>query len=74
MRSLAQSTIAKVEGAVKKRMPSKIEPMKAVLVDKAFSRKGWIFENKWDGVRAVCFLKDGEIELISRNQKDMTLR
>jgi bifunctional non-homologous end joining protein LigD len=74
MRSLAQSVIAKVEGAVKKRMPSKIEPMKATLVDKAFSRKGWIFENKWDGVRAVCYLKDGEIELISRNQKDMTLR
>lgn len=74
MRSLPQSTIAKAEGAVKKRMPSKIEPMKAVLVDEAFSRKGWIFENKWDGVRAVCFLKNGKIELISRNQKDMTLR
>ena len=55
-------------------MPSKIEPMKAVLVDEAFSRKGWIFENKWDGVRAVCYLKNGSIKLISRNQKDMTLR
>lgn len=68
------SYIKSIEGVKQKRMPSKVEPMKATLVDEPFSRSGWIFENKWDGVRSVCFLKNGNVKLISRNQKDMSLR
>lgn len=74
MRSLPKSTIASTAGAKPRRMPAKIEPMKATLVDAPFSRKGWLFETKWDGVRAVCFLRNGKIKLISRNHKDMTIR
>ncbi len=55
-------------------MPRSIEPMKAVLVDKPFDRKGWVFEEKYDGIRAICFIEDGKAILFSRNQKEMTKR
>src|SRR5450631_763674 len=37
-------------------------PMLATAVDHAFSREGWMFELKWDGVRAVA--EDGEIVVL----------
>ena len=55
-------------------MPREIQPMKAVLVDEPFDREGWIFENKWDGIRAIAFIKNGAYRLVSRNQKEMTAR
>ena len=53
-------------------MPAAIKPMLATLVDKPFSDPKWLFETKWDGVRAVCFLKKGKARFISRNQLEMT--
>jgi bifunctional non-homologous end joining protein LigD len=53
-------------------MPGRIKPMLAVLVDKPFTDDGWVFEVKWDGVRATAFLKDGKLRFISRNQHDLT--
>ncbi len=53
-------------------MPPAIKPMLATLVDKAFSDPNWLFETKWDGVRAVCFIKNGRARFISRNQIEMT--
>lgn len=55
-------------------MPRELEPMKATLVDAAFSKPGWIFENKWDGIRTIAFIKNGKVKLLSRNNKEMTLR
>ncbi len=55
-------------------MPRAIEPMKAVLVDDPFDRSGWIFEDKYDGIRAIAYVEDGEVTLYSRNQKEMTAR
>ena len=46
--------------------------MLATLVNEAFSDPEWLFETKWDGVRAVCFLKNGRAQFISRNQIEMT--
>lgn len=48
-----------------------IEPMMATLVGDAFDRDGWIFEPKWDGVRALATCMD-ETLLISRNLNDIT--
>jgi bifunctional non-homologous end joining protein LigD len=45
-----------------------ISPMLATLVDAPFNRKGWIFEIKWDGYRALAFKHRG-IQLMSRRQK-----
>ncbi|HEY3331930.1 MAG TPA: DNA ligase D [Capsulimonadaceae bacterium] len=53
-------------------MPTEIHPMLAVLVDKPFSDPDWIYEIKWDGYRAVCFIENGKSRLVSRNQLDFT--
>src|SRR2546421_8901205 len=54
------------------RMPVVIHPMLATLVDDPFSNPEWIFETKWDGFRAVCFIQNGRARFVSRNQLDMT--
>lgn len=59
-------------GARKTAMPAAIKPMLATLVDKPFSDPDWLFETKWDGVRAVCFIKSGKARFVSRNQIEMT--
>ncbi|HEY6739069.1 MAG TPA: non-homologous end-joining DNA ligase [Actinopolymorphaceae bacterium] len=33
----------------------------------------WAYEMKWDGVRAICYVEGGEIRLVSRNDKDITV-
>ncbi len=43
--------------APKKPMPKDIPPMLATLVDKPFDEKGWSYEIKWDGYRALAYLK-----------------
>ncbi len=58
--------------ARKARMPSIIKPMLATLVDDPFSDPEWIFETKWDGFRSVCFIKNGKVRFVSRNQIEMT--
>jgi bifunctional non-homologous end joining protein LigD len=52
----------------------KIKPMLAHPFEKAFNSKEWVFEIKWDGVRAVLFKKDREIRIQSRNGNDITKR
>lgn len=56
---------------VKKKQPSWIAPMLATLVDKPFSKRGWLFEKKFDGVRCIVFMKDQTVKLYSRNKKLM---
>ncbi|MGI8708358.1 MAG: non-homologous end-joining DNA ligase, partial [Actinomycetota bacterium] len=51
--------------------PPPFEVMNATLSTEAFDKDGWIFEPKWDGVRALAVCKE-ETKLISRNQRDIT--
>jgi len=60
------------DGARKTVMPAIINPMLATLVDRPFSDPEWLFETKWDGVRAICFITKGSARFVSRNQIDMT--
>ena len=53
-------------------MPTVIHPMLATLVDQPFDDDQWMFEIKWDGYRAVVFVNDGGVRLVSRNQNDLT--
>lgn len=46
----------------------KVSPMLTKLVDKPFDKKGWIFEIKWDGYRAIAF-KDKDVQLVSRGRQ-----
>jgi bifunctional non-homologous end joining protein LigD len=41
-------------------------PMLLTLVESAFSRPGWIFEPKIDGVRTLAFVRDGAVDLRTR--------
>jgi bifunctional non-homologous end joining protein LigD len=53
-------------------MPREIDPMLATLVEEPFDDPQWIYEVKWDGYRAVAFLRQGKAALVSRNQNDLT--
>lgn len=49
-----------------------IMPMLASPVEKPFNNKGWVFEIKWDGVRAILFKHKKDIKIQSRNGNDIT--
>jgi bifunctional non-homologous end joining protein LigD len=53
-------------------MPQSIHPMLATLVAEPFTNPEWLFEVKWDGYRALAFIRDGAVRLVSRNQNDLT--
>ena len=46
------------------------KPMLAKEAKAAFTDADWIFEVKWDGFRALAYI-DGEVSLLSRNQKEL---
>ncbi len=70
---VSNGTAVDVENVVRAPMPEKVEPMLATLVDKPFSDPEWVYEFKWDGVRALCFIEDGKARFVSRNQKEMNV-
>ena len=53
-------------------MPSAIHPMLATSIEHPFDDPEWLFEIKWDGYRAVAFITNGKVRLVSRNQNDLT--
>ena len=57
---------ASLKGAVKAAMPTAITPMKAALAKTPPRGDEWLFEVKWDGVRAICFVEHESIRLVSR--------
>jgi bifunctional non-homologous end joining protein LigD len=59
---------------VKRPMPTTIHPMLATPVDEPFDGAEWLFEIKWDGYRAIAFIADGKLRLVSRNQNELTER
>ena len=63
-----------VSQPVKRPMPTRIHPMLAESVDEPFDGDDWLFEIKWDGYRAIAFIEDGRVRLISRNQNELTAR
>jgi bifunctional non-homologous end joining protein LigD len=66
------SAVQALPGAEQKPMPTVIHPMLATPIDKAFDNPDWLFEIKWDGYRAVAFIEDGGVRLMSRTQNDLT--
>lgn len=50
-----------------------VSPMLATLIGEPFDEKGWIFEIKWDGYRALAS-KNGAVRLISRGKKSFNSR
>src|ERR1700737_4896973 len=66
------SRLQDLEGARKAAMPSRVDVTLATPLEKPFSHPDWLFEIKWDGVRAVGFVRDGKIELRSRTDRAIT--
>ena len=59
--------LAAVKGARKADMPAALEPMAATLVEKPPRGADWLYEIKWDGVRAITFLDHEEVHISSRS-------
>jgi bifunctional non-homologous end joining protein LigD len=72
-RSVLQGTaeISAIEGAAKAEMPSTLEPMLATLTTAVPSGTDWLYEVKWDGYRALCFLADGKVRMLSRRGNNL---
>ena len=58
--------ISSTEGAVKAEMPTSLEPMLATLGNEVPSGSDWLYEVKWDGYRALCFIEGGKVRMLSR--------
>jgi bifunctional non-homologous end joining protein LigD len=70
--SPVSSVVKNLPGAIEKPMPTKIRPMLATPVEEPFDNPAWLFEIKWDGYRAIGFIEDSSVRLVSRNQNDLT--
>jgi bifunctional non-homologous end joining protein LigD len=49
-------------------------PMLATLASEVPGGRGWLYEVKWDGYRAIAYLRGSEPRLVSRNGNDLTER
>src|SRR5947207_424441 len=65
---------AESRGARKGAMSSRIEPMLATPADRPFSDPNWLFEIKWDGVRALARIENDALTLRSRTGVDIAKR
>jgi bifunctional non-homologous end joining protein LigD len=59
-------SVADLKGARKAAAPAHIEPMMATAVKKVPAAGDWLYEIKWDGIRALCFLNNGSLQISSR--------
>src|SRR4051812_5856946 len=50
------------------------QPMLATLAETLPSGEDWLYEVKWDGYRALGYVRGGEARLVSRNGNDLTAR
>ncbi len=54
--------------------PTDWRPQLATLADDAFDNDDWVFENKFDGYRALAQIQNGKVSLISRNGISFNLK
>ena len=53
-------------------LPVTLAPMLAVAGAAPPDEANWALEMKWDGVRALAFIEQGRLRLMSRSQRDIT--
>ncbi|SJN47548.1 DNA ligase D [Sphingobacterium sp. JB170] len=54
--------------------PEELRPMLAKLSSSLPSDSGWIFEQKYDGFRALAVIENGNIKIVSRNNKSLNVK
>lgn len=59
---------------MKNRIPFRVQPMLATLVEEPFDKPGWVYEEKYDGDRVLAYKEGDRVRLLSRNGKDRTDR
>src|SRR6202140_4900753 len=70
---LDANDISSLPGARKVPMPRFIPLTLASLSEKPFSNPDWLFEVKWDGVRGIAYVTNGEVSVRSRPGRDISL-
>ena len=73
-RDAARPDPAKIEGAVRARLPASPRPELATLADEAPAGADWLHEIKFDGYRMLARIASGKVRMLSRNGKDWTGR
>lgn len=71
---ISKIDVAKLKGARKARIPAKISPQLATLVEEPPPGKGYLSEIKFDGYRMTARIDDGEVKIYSRNGNPWTAK
>ena len=61
-------------GARKSKLPERLQPQLATLVEQVPKGEAWIHEIKYDGYRALCRIEKGKAQFFTREWKDWTAR
>lgn len=64
--------LSKMPGARRSMVPLKFTPMLASLPEANFSKAGWIYEPKMDGMRAISHISNSSCTLMSRRSLKIT--
>ena len=73
-RSLLEANkISSLPGARKTPMPRSTPLTLASLSEKPFSNPAWLFEVKWDGVRGIAYVANGEVSVRPRAGREISL-
>jgi bifunctional non-homologous end joining protein LigD len=63
---------AELEGARKRPLPDMVLPQLATLVEQPPEGDDWLFEQKLDGYRMLCRVRNGDAQMFTRNGHDWT--
>ncbi len=64
--------LAGLNGSKTAPMPEQVSVALAQLSEKPFSDPNWLFEIKWDGERSLAYVRDGQVELRARSNRNIT--
>jgi bifunctional non-homologous end joining protein LigD len=70
----ADSSVAKLVSALPKAKPRFVEPMKPRLVETPPKGGDWLYELKFDGIRAIAVKNGSKVSLLSRNRNELRAR